>query len=353
MLPRRLGAADVQFSELNRREIITLLGGAAVAWPLPARAQQVDRLWRIGYLSATETEAEPQAQSGHLVMEAALARLGYVQGKNLVIERRLLSDRTEQVNEAAIELAAMQPDLIVAVNTPDVAAALSATKTIPIVFVNPADPIGSGFIVTLARPGGNATGTTGLTIELIAKRLEVLQEIAGGFARLGFVSMEKDISPPLDHTNQIKFDAAAATAKARGMTIGWRRLNSSRDEDVDALFASIVSSGDQALYVVFDPLTIGAQKRIADLAISYRIPAVYEIRDYVISGGLLSYTYLRTQNFERVAIFIDKIFKGAKPAELPVEQPTRFELVINFKTAKALGLSIPPQLLARADEVIE
>jgi putative tryptophan/tyrosine transport system substrate-binding protein len=343
----------MQFGELKRREIITLLGSAAVAWPLAARAQQVDRIWRIGYLSATETEAEPQAQSGHLIMEAALARLGYVQGKNLVIERRLLSDRTEQVNEAAIELAAMQPDVIVAVNTPDVAAALSATKTIPIVFVNPADPIGSGFIATLARPGGNATGTTGLTIELIAKRLEVLQEIAVGSARLGFVSMEKDISLPLDHTNQIKFDAAAATAKALGMTIGWRRLNSSRDEDVDALFASIVSSGDQALYVVFDPLTIGAQKRIADLAISNRIPAVYEIRDYVISGGLLSYTYLRAQNFERVAIFIDKIFKGAKPADLPVEQPTRFELVINRRTAEAIGVQIPDKLWATADEVIE
>jgi putative ABC transport system substrate-binding protein len=247
----------------------------------------------------------------------------------------------------------MQPDVIVAVNTPDVAAALSATKTIPIVFVNPADPIGSGFIATLARPGGNATGTTGLTIELIAKRLEVLQEIAVGSARLGFVSMEKDISLPLDHTNQIKFDAAAATAKALGMTIGWRRLNSSRDEDVDALFASIVSSGDQALYVVFDPLTIGAQKRIADLAISNRIPAVYEIRDYVISGGLLSYTYLRAQNFERVAIFIDNIFKGAKPADLPVEQPTRFELVINRRTAEAIGVQIPDKLWATADEVIE
>ena len=130
-----------------------------------------------------------------------------------MIERRLLSDRTEQVNEAAIELAAMQAYVIVAVNTPDVAAALSATKSIPIVFVNPADPIGSGFIATLARPGGNATGTTGLTIELIAKRLEVLQEIAVGSARLGFVSMEKDISPPLDHTNQIKFDAATATGQ--------------------------------------------------------------------------------------------------------------------------------------------
>src|SRR3984893_12809089 len=145
MLSRWLGQR-MQFGELKRREIITLLGSAAVAWPLAARAQQVDRIWRIGYLSATETEAEPQAQSGHLTMEAALARLGYVHGKNLVIERRLLSDRTGQVNEAAIELVAMQPDVIVAVNTPDVAAALSATKTIPIVFVNPADPIGSGFI---------------------------------------------------------------------------------------------------------------------------------------------------------------------------------------------------------------
>jgi putative ABC transport system substrate-binding protein len=337
---------------MRRREFISLLGSAA-AWPLVARAQKLDRVWRIGYLNATETPGEPQTQSGRLIMEAALAGLGYVEGKNLVIDRRLLSNRVEQVNEAAAELAALQPDAIVAVNTPDVAAAQSVTKIIPIVFVNPADPIGSGFIASLARPGGNATGTTGLTIDLIAKRLEVLQDIAASHTRIGFVSMQKVISPALDQTNQTKFDAAAVTAKALGMTIAWRPLSDSRDVDVDALFTSILAKGDQALYVVFDPLTIRAQKRIADLAISNKIPAVYEIRDYVISGGLLSYTYLRAQNFERAAVFLDKIFKGANPADLPVEQPTKFELVINRKTAKAIGLGIPDKLLAIADEVIE
>jgi putative ABC transport system substrate-binding protein len=337
---------------MKRRQFITLLGGAA-AWPLAARAQKLERVWRIGYLNATEIPGDPQAQSGRLIMEAALARLGYIEGKNLVIERRLLSNRIEQVNEAAAELAALRPDAIVAVNTPDVAAALSATKTIPIVFVNPADPIGSGFIASLARPGGNATGTTGLTIELVAKRLEVLQEIAAGNTRIGFVSMQKGTSPSLDQTNQTKFHAAATTANALGMTIAWRPLSDSKDADVDALFASITAKGDQALYVVFDPVTIRAQKRVADLAISNRIPTVYEIRDYVLAGGLVSYTYLRAYNFERVADFVDKIFQGASPAELPVEQPTKFELVINQKTAKALGLEVPPSLLARADEVIE
>jgi len=340
----------MQFDQLGRREFITLVGGAT-GWPLAARAQQPDWIWRIGYLSATETPSEPQAQSRRLIMEAALARLGYVEGKNLVIDRRLLSDRLERVNEAAAELAALQPDAIVAVNTPDVAAALSMTKTIPIVFVNPADPIGSGFITSLARPGGNATGTTGLTIDLIGKRLEVLEEIAAGHTRIGFVSMQKGISASLDQVDQTKFDAAAAAVRALGLTIAWRPLSNSRD--VDALFASIVAEGDQALYVVFDPLTIQAQKRIADLAISHRIPAVYEIRDYVMSGGLVSYTYLREHNFERAAAFVDKIFKGANPAELPVEQPTKFELVLNLKTAKALGLEVPATLLARADEVIE
>jgi len=337
---------------VGRLEFIALLGGAVV-WPLAARAQKPDRVWRLGYLNATEIPGEPQAQAGRLIMEAALARLGYIEGKNLVIERRLLSNRIEQVNEAAAELAALRPDVIVAVNTPDVAAALSATKTIPIVFVNPADPIGSGFVTSLARPGGNATGTTGLTIELIAKRLEVLQEIAAGHTRIGFVSMQKGISPPLDQTNQTKFHAAATTANALGMTIAWRPLSDSNDADVDALFTSIMAKGDQGLYVVFDPLTIRAQRRIADLAISNKIPTVYEIRDYVLSGGLLSYTYLRAYNFERVAGFVDRIFKGANPADLPVEQPTKFELVINRKTAKALDLQIPDKLLARADEVIE
>jgi putative ABC transport system substrate-binding protein len=284
-------------------------------------------------------------------MEAALARLGYIEGRNLIIERRLLSDRVDRVNEAAAELVALKPDVIVAVNTPDVAAALSVRRTIPIVFVNPANPIGSGFIASLARPGGNATGTTGLTIELIGKRLEVLQEMISGRTKVGFVSMETGISPALDHVNQGKFDAAAATASALGLTIAWRPLSKSRD--VDALFASIVKAGDQALYVVFDPLTIQAQNRIAELAIAHKIPAVYEIRDYVVSGGLISYTYLRTLNFERAAVYVNKILGGANPAELPVEQPTKFELVINLKAAKAIGLNVSPILLARADEVIE
>jgi putative ABC transport system substrate-binding protein len=155
----------------------------------------------------------------------------------------------------------------------------------------------------------------------------------------------------LDKTNQIKFDAAAGTAKALGMTIAWRPVPKSRD--IDGLFASIAAEGDQAVYVVFDPLTIQAQRRIAELALLHKLPAVYEIRDYVISGGLVSYTYLRAYNFERAAIFIDKILKGAAPAEIPVEQPTKFELVINSKTARALGVEIPGTLLARADEVIE
>jgi putative ABC transport system substrate-binding protein len=335
---------------MKRREFVTLIGGFA-AWPFAVHAQKSERVWRIGYLSATDSPGEPQAQSRRFKMEAALARLGYVEGQNLAIERRLLSDRVDGVNQAAADLAALHPDAIVAVNTPDVAAALSVTKTIPIIFVNPADPIESGFIASLARPGGNATGTTGMTIDLIGKRLEVLNEIAKRPKRIGFISMQKGISPPLDQTNQSKFDAAAAAAEALGATIAWRAL--SKSADVDALFASIVAKGDQALYVVFDPLTIRAQKRIADLAISHRIPAVYEIRDYVVSGGLVSYTYDRTHNFERVAAFLDKIFKGAKPAELPVEQPSKFELVINLKAAKALGLSVSPTLIALADEVIE
>jgi putative ABC transport system substrate-binding protein len=309
---------------------------------------QVERVRRIAYLSATETPGDPQAQRRRRIMEEALARLGYIEGKNLVIERRLLSDKIELVNEAAAELLAWRPDVIVAVNTPDVAAVLALTTTIPVVFVNPADPLASGFIASLSRPGGNATGTTGLSIELIAKRLEVLHEIVPGGGRLGFVSMEKGLSPPLDKTNQLKFDAAATTAQKLGLRIAWRPL--SKSSDVEALFASIISAGDRLLYVVFDPLTIQV---LAQLALEHKIPTVYEIRDYVVSGGLMSYNYDRAQNFERAALFLDKILSGAKPADLPVEQPTRFQLVLNLKTAKTLGLAIPDKLLAVADEVIE
>jgi putative ABC transport system substrate-binding protein len=327
-----------------------VLCGTAV-WPLITRAQQAERVWRIGYLSSTEAPGEPQALSRRLIMEAALAKLGYVEGKNLRIDRRLLSDQVERVNDAAAELLAPQPDVIVAVNTPDVAAVLSQSREIPIVIVNPADPLGSGFVASLARPGGNATGTTGLTIPLISKRLEVLAEIAPRRSRIGFIAMQKGISPALDKTNQSKFAAATETAKALGMTIAWRPIPKSRD--IDGLFRSIAAQGDQGLYVVFDPLTLGAQKSIAELAISHMLPAVLEIRDYVASGGLDSYTYRREQNFERAAVFIDKIFKGAKAADLPVEQPTKFELVINLNTAKALGLTMPQSLLLRADELIE
>jgi ABC-type uncharacterized transport system substrate-binding protein len=334
---------------MTRRDFIVMC--ALIVAAARVRAQTSDRVWRLAYLSATETPGEPQAHSHRLITEAALARLGYVEGKNLRIERRLLSDDVERVNEAAAELLALKPDVIIAVNTPDVAAVLSLTRQIPIVFVNPADPVRSGFIASLARPGGNATGTTGLSIELISKRLEVLHEIAPRVRRVGFVSMPEGLSPALDKTNQLKFDAGAATATALGMTIARRSLPKSMD--ADALSALIAGGGDEALYVVFDPLTIQAQKQIAAVGIAHKIPAVFEIRDYVVSGGLLSYTYLRAQNFERAAVFIDKILKGADPADLPVEQPMKFELVINLKTAKALGLDVPATLLARADEVIE
>jgi putative tryptophan/tyrosine transport system substrate-binding protein len=334
---------------MKRRDFITLLGGTMAAWPLAARAQQPDRVWRIGYLSATETPGEPQAQSRRRIMEQALARLGYVEGRNLVIERRLLSDQVERLNAAAAELAALQPDAIVAVNTPDVEAALSVTRTIPIVFVNPANPIGSGFVASLARPGGNATGITGFSIDLAGKRLGMLQEIAPGRTRIGFISMREGLLPALDQVNQAKFDAATAAAKALGLTVTWYYLS----DDPGAIFAAIMAAREQALYVAFDPFTIQAQKDIVDLAIKHKIPTVYEIRDYVISGGLMSYTFLRAHSFERAATFLDKIFKGANPAELPVEQPTRFELVINLKTAKAIDLAVPDKLIALADEVVE
>ncbi|WP_050426465.1 ABC transporter substrate-binding protein [Bradyrhizobium tropiciagri] len=338
---------------MRRREFISFLGGvaAAAAGLTATRAQQSARVWRIGYLSSTEGSDEPQAQSRHLVLETALARLGYIEGKNLILERRMLGGQVERSNEAAAELVALRPDLIVAVNTPDVAAAMSMTKTVPIVFVNPADPIGSGFINSLARPLGNATGTTGLTIDLIGKRLEVLQEMVPDLKRIAFVSMEKGLSPSLDRVNQNKFDVATKAAGSLGLTIAWRSLSKSRD--VNALFAKVAGEGDQALYVVFDPLTIEVREQIARLAIASKIPTACEIRDYVVSGGLMSYTYDRMSNFERAALFVDKILKGAKPADLPVEQPTKFELVVNRTTAKAIGVAIPPPLLARADEVID
>ena len=190
---------------MKRREFIRLVGGAAAVWPLAARAQQADRVRRIGYLSATDAPGEPQASSRRLIMEAALARLGYVEGSNLVIDRRLLSDQIERVNEAAAELLALQPDVIVAVNTPDVAATLSLTKSIPIVFVNPADPIASGFIASLARPGGNATGTTGLTIDLIGKRMRCPRYCAGPFTPGVHIDAEGHLSRiRQDEPNQVR-----------------------------------------------------------------------------------------------------------------------------------------------------
>jgi putative tryptophan/tyrosine transport system substrate-binding protein len=306
-------------SHIERRKFLAMLGGAA-AWPLAARAQQpAGRIWRLGIL-------QPGAPPEPLVeaIRQRLRELGYIEGRNIVLEYRWAEGKLERLTDLARDLVASKVDVITTMSTPAALAARNATTTIPIVFTAVGDPVGSGVVPSLARPGGNATGTSLLATELSAK-----------------------INPSMVLRAQEAQDAATKL----GLIV--RSIGVHDLIDFDAAFAAIESDRADALLTLVDPFTLVHRKRIVDFAAQRHLPAIYEAREFVGSGGLVSYGPSLVANQRRAAEYVDKIFKGAKPADLPVEQPAKFELLINLKTAKALGLDIPPSVLARADEVIE
>jgi putative ABC transport system substrate-binding protein len=327
---------------MKRREFIALLG-AATALPVAARAQHPGRVYRIGYLAAGSRE-----QTLHLnrAFEEGLRSLGYRIGENVVIEYRFADGDTERVPALAAELVRLGVDVISVGNTANAVAAMKATATIPIVMGNSIDPVGAGLVATLARPGGNVTGFTQDTgDELNGKRLELLKEILPNISRLGIL-WNPDFAANLKRLMSMR-----EVARPLGLTLVLAEAR--RLDALEQAFATMVAERAQAFVLLADPVLFNYRSQVGAMALKDRLPAITGPREYAEAGLLLTYGANLQDLFRRVPVFIDKIFKGAKPADLPVEQPTKFELVVNLKTAKALGLIVPPSVLARADEVIE
>jgi putative ABC transport system substrate-binding protein len=318
---------------MKRRDL--LLAAALLAGVSPAVAQQPPTHARVGWI------AHGDEMPRHF-FDDALARLGWVEGKNLTIERRFVGSTGEQLGGAAGELVAWRPDLIVALGTIDARPVLALTRTIPIVVVTAADPVAQGLGTSLARPGGNVTGAALANPELVPKLVELVHDLIPAAGR---VSVLRDPRSPGT------VELPLSVGEALGLTIINR--HASRPDELDTAFAAAASDGDRAIVVQLSPLSLGERWRVIALAARFRLPAVYPLRAYVEAGGLLSYGPVIRDNFERAAALVDKILRGANPAELPFEQPTHFELVVNLKTARELDLTIPPAILDLADEVIE
>jgi len=325
--------------QLKRREFITLLSGAAVAWPLPVRGQQARKLPTIGLLgSATPSSWGPWIAA----FVQRLRELGWTDGGNVAIEIRWGEGRSERFAEIAAEFVRLKVDVIVTGGNAALAVK-QGTSVIPIVLAVAADPVGSGLVESLARPGGNVTGLSMESADVVGKRLELLREVVPGLRRLAVMANAGYSATVLEMNEAQK---AARMLGLEDVVVEIRRT-----EDIAPAFETL--TGAQALYVCTDPLVSTNVVRISTLALGARLPTMLGIREYVEAGGLLSYGASFPDLFRRAADLVDKILRGTKPADIPVEQPTKFELVINLKTAKALGLTVPPALLARADQVIE
>ena len=334
---------------MKRREFITLLGGAAaassVSWPLAARAQQPNRMRRIGVLM-TYAENDPEGQAYVATFREGLQKLGWAEGRNLRIDYRWATNDAELMQRLAMELVTLQPDLIISSGTATTAALLKQTRNIPIIFANIVDPVGSGFVASFPRPGGNVTGFINLETSMAGKWLELLKEIAPRTVRVAIPYNPG--TAPYAEIYLPYFKAAATALGMEAIVATFRDM-----AEFESIIASHAREPNGGLIPVPDGFTIGHRTEIAALAARHRLPAVYHNRAITEVGGLLSYGNDVFDNFRRCAIYADRILKGEKPSELPVQAPVKFELVVNAKTAKALGLEMPPSFYWRADEVIE
>jgi putative tryptophan/tyrosine transport system substrate-binding protein len=329
---------------VQRRDFL-IAAGALLAVPLAAEAQQAaKKVARIGYLSLN-LAANPQLQESFL---QGLRDLGYVEGRNLVIEYRDAEGKSDRFPALAAELTALKVDVLVAANSLAVLPAKQATKTIPIVFTAVPDPVGSGLVTSLARPGGNVTGLSGLAAKLVGKCLEQLKQAVPGVSRVGVLWHPGAFG---ERTEQEMLKEAEVAARALGVQL--RVVEARGPADLDRAFSDMISARAGALTVLTSGMFFTERTRLVALAAKNRLPAVYPWREAVDAGGLMSYGANIAAMYLRAATYVDKILKGAKPADLPVEQPTKFELVINLKTAKDLGLTIPQSVLARADYLIQ
>jgi putative tryptophan/tyrosine transport system substrate-binding protein len=331
---------------MRRREFITLLGGAAVVWPLAARAQQPDRGRRIGVLMGyAETDAD--AQAWYTAFREGLQKLGWAEDLDTKIDTRwATATDAESMRRFAKELVALQPDLILSSTTPTTTALLQQTRTIPIVFAIVADPVGSGFVASLARPGANITGFIFTEPTMAGKWLELLKEIAPGVARVAMLFNPASATYAEYWLNPFKSAAPSFGVEAIPAPVRDR-------SELEAVIAAQAREPNSGLIAMPDSFMDAHRVEVTSLAARYRLPAVYPFRLFAEVGGLLSYGIDRTDNFHRAATYADRILKGAKPSELPVQAPIKFELVINLKTAKAIGLEVPLHLQQLADEIIE
>jgi putative ABC transport system substrate-binding protein len=331
---------------MQRRGFITLLGGAAATWPLAARAQQGEPVRRIGVLMGY-AESDSEAQANIAAFRGGLQKLGWMEGRNTRIDTRWATpDDADSMQRFAKELVALQPDLILSHTTPTTTALLQQTRTIPIIFANVSDPVGSGFVMSFPRPGGNVTGFNVSEPTMAGKLLELVKEIAPRVARVAMLFNPGTATYAEYWLNPFKTAAAsfaveAIVAPAHDMS------------EIESIVAAQARKPDGGLIVMSDSFTIAHRVEITSLVARYRLPTVYPYRLFAEVGGLLSYGVDLTDNFRRAAIYADRILKGVKPSELPVQAPVKFELVINLKSAKALGLTVPQTLLVAADKVIE
>jgi putative ABC transport system substrate-binding protein len=328
---------------MKRREFITLIGGAATAWPLAARAQQTGKIYRIGLLSGGAPIGPLDERRKSLL--SSLALHGFVEGRNVILEQRWADAHLDRLGALATEIKAAKVDVIVTNGYPAALAAKLSTKEIPIVITGAGDPVATGLVDGLAQPGGNLTGVSEISTELSAKRLEILKEAVPNLRLVAMLWNAADLGMSLRYRSA---EDAARVLGIKVQTLGVREPN-----DFDQAFTEMTRTRPDAILMVSDALTILNRKRVVEFAAENRLPTIFEAGALVHEGGLMSYGPKQSEIAERVAEFIVRILGGARPADLPLELPTHFELLINLKTAKALGLTVPPSLLARADEVIE
>jgi putative ABC transport system substrate-binding protein len=330
---------------MHRRNFVVSLTGF-LAVPAAAGAQQAGKIWRIGYLSLV-SERLDQYKPWIAAFREGLRKLGYVEGQNVIIEQRYAAGQVERLPALAAELVHLKVDVLVAAPAGSALAAKKVTSTVPIVFMAEPDPVGTGLVASLARPGGNVTGLADAHADLVPKRLELLKQVISPSSRVGV------LWNPANPSTAPQLKTAQAAGRALGLTVFPLDVNGPGRSDMDRAFAAIGEARLGGLLVIADPTLGNHRNRIAELSIKHRLPTSGTHRGWVEGGLLMSYGSDFIDVFRRGATLVDKILKGAKPADLPVEQPTNFEFVINLKTAKALGLSIPASLLARADQVLE
>jgi ABC-type uncharacterized transport system substrate-binding protein len=327
---------------MRRRDFIKVLAGSAAAWPLAARAQQGGKIWRIGMLSGASREG---ASTNYDAFLQGMRELGYAEGRDFILEARFAGGKYERFPELAGELVRLKVDALITGTAAAIRTLQRATTTIPIVLAYSTDPVGNGFVASLARPGGNITGLSGSSDDTSPKQLELVTTVVPNASRIGLLG-----NPASPTFSGVRTSAEIAAQKV-GLTIV--PVEARNAQEIESAFAEFDKQRVQAFIVAGDAVFFTQRRQIADLALRNRLPSMFSQREYAQTGGLMSYGENLSEFFRRAASFVDKIFKGAKPGDLPIEQPTRFNLVINRKTADALGVTIPAQLYIFADEVIE